>query len=317
MTEDENAGTESPQSGNPEKHSRVPERARRVATAAQAKGTTYAERGRLWAEQQHPDSVGGVGIGWFKRYRASDGQLYSVLLSAYLFLTVIPAMLVEASFVYRNPSYMADRMIHRLGLTGATADLFRGVLIGTGQNKLIAGLVAIASVMLFGLGIGRVMQIVHARAWDIELGASRIKDQALYGTALLVLLLFGLVYLVEGRVLHGQPGWISWLLAPLWLVAVIWYFVWLPQTLLHHRVPRRDLVPGAVLTVAGLVGMRLISSLLFTNWLNWYAKFYGGIGISMAIFFWLIVAATILIVGAALSPAMAERRDFRQQKSAS
>jgi membrane protein len=307
---EENGGAEP---GAEDKRSHVPERARKAAAAATVKGNSYAERGRLWAEQQHPGSVGGVGIGWFKRYMASDGQLYSVLLSAYLFLTVIPAMLVEASFVYRNPTYMADRMIHRLRLTGDTADLFRGVLIGTGQNKLLAGIVAIASVMLFGLGIGRVMQIVHARAWDIDLGKSRIKDQALYATVLLVLLAFGAVYLVEGRVLQGHPGWISWLLAPLWLVGIIWYFVWMPQTLLHHRVSARDLLPGAVLTVAGLVGMRLISFILFTNWLNWYAKFYGGIGISMAIFFWLIVAATVLILGAALSPAMAERRDFRQK----
>jgi uncharacterized BrkB/YihY/UPF0761 family membrane protein len=36
--------------------------------------------------------------------------------------------------------------------------------------------------------------------------------------------------------------------------------------------------------------MRAISSLLFAYWLEWYSRYYGGLGIVMALFFWLMIA---------------------------
>ena len=93
------------------------------------------------------------------------------------------------------------------------------------------------------------------------------------------------------------------------------FFVWAPRTLLHHRVARRDIVPGAVFTVAGLVGLRLISSLLLTHWLNWYSSTYGAFGIVIALFFWIILIGTIMILAAALSPALAHRRNLLREQT--
>ena len=69
--------------------------------------------------------------------------------------------------------------------------------------------------------------------------------------------------------------------------------------------------PGAIFTVLGFLGMRIVSSILLTHWLNWYTSTYGALGIVMAIFFWLIIFTTILVLAAALSPALAHRRDLR------
>ena len=88
------------------------------------------------------------------------------------------------------------------------------------------------------------------------------------------------------------------------------FFVWAPRILLHHRVTTRNLVPGAVFTVLGLVILRLISVFLFTRWLNWYSTTYGAFGIVLAIFFWIILIGTVLVLAAALSPALAQRRDL-------
>jgi uncharacterized BrkB/YihY/UPF0761 family membrane protein len=56
--------------------------------------------------------------------------------------------------------------------------------------------------------------------------------------------------------------------------------------------------------------MRIISGLLLKHWLE-CSKTSGALGTVMAIFFWLIIAATILILAAELSPALANRRDLR------
>ena len=59
----------------------------------------------------------------------------------------------------------------------------------------------------------------------------------------------------------------------------------------------------------GLIAMRVISILLLTHWLNWYSTTYGAFGIVIALFFWIIILGTVVILAAALSPALAERRN--------
>jgi membrane protein len=119
-----------------------------------------------------------------------------------------------------------------------------------------------------------------------------------------------ILFVVQTKALRGDPAWIGWLLDVVWLALLFGFFVWAPRLLLHHRVSARNLVPGAALTLLGLVALRVISSLLLTHWLNWYSTTYGAFGIVIAIFFWIILASTLLVLAAALSPALAHRRDL-------
>ncbi len=93
--------------------------------------------------------------------------------------------------------------------------------------------------------------------------------------------------------------------------------LWKPRDRInhHHRIATRDLVPGALFTVVGLVILRLISALLLTHWLNWYSTTYGAFGIVSAVFFWIILIGTVLVLAAALSPALAHRRDLRATRA--
>ncbi len=295
-----------PGASGPPRHSRVPARAQHAA----AKGAAVAERGRLWIENQPPDSRKGATIGWFRRYQASNGQLFAVLLSAYLLLTLIPVFLVTASYSYKDPTALADRIEHRLRLRGTTAQLFSSVMVGTGEHKVSAVLIAIIDLFFFGLGFPRVLQIAHARSWGIDLGKSVLADQARYVEVLVALVLGAALFVGQTRALRGEPSWIGWILDIGWLALLLAFFVWAPRILLHHRVTTRNLVPGAVFTVLGLVILRLISGLLLTHWLNWYSTTYGAFGIIIAMFFWIILIGTVLILAAALSPALAQRRDL-------
>ncbi len=66
--------------------------------------------------------------------------------------------------------------------------------------------------------------------------------------------------------------------------------------------------------MVGLVGLRLISVLLLTHWLNWYSTTYGAFGIVIALFFWIILVGTVMILAAALSPALAHRRNLLREQ---
>jgi len=290
----------------PPRRSRVPARAQKAA----AKGVAVADRGRLWIENQPPDSRKGATIGWVRRYQASNGQLFAVLLSAYLMLTLLPVFLVIASYSYKDPTALADRIEHRLGLKGTTAHLFSSVMVGTGEHKLSAVLLAIINLFFFGLGFPRVLQMVHARSWGIDLGKSALSDQARYLEVLSGLVLGAALYVAQTRSLRAEPSWLGFVLDIGWLVLMFAFFVWAPRILLHHRVTTRKLVPGAVFTVLCLALLRLISVVLLTRWLNWYSTTYGAFGIVLAIFFWIILIGTVLTLAAALSPALAQRRDL-------
>ncbi len=289
-------------------------RVRRAYDSAQAKGTKTYERGKFWVESRDPASRPGVAIGWFKRYRAADGQLYAVLLTAYFFLTMLPLLIVETSYVYKDPEALAHRLDGRLRLSGATGRLVESVLAGSGNHKLSATLLAIVNLFFFGVGFGRVLQLVHARSWGLDLRKNALLDQGLYYGILAALALMTLVYVVQTRALRNSPSWIGWVLDVGWLALVIGFFTWSPWLLLHRAVAARDVLPGAVFTVLCFIGLRIISGLLLKNWLNWYSKTYGALGIVMAIFFWLVIYSTVMVLAAALSPALAHRRDLMRAR---
>lgn len=282
------------------------ERAADVVARAAAWGEQRAQQVQGWVDAQRPETGWGVAIGWFTRYRRADGQLYALLLAAYLFVTVLPALLAIATYTTSDPTAVADRLTQRLGIKGDTATLIHDVLQGAGGHQFTATLIAVASVVTFGLGLGRTLQLVYARVWGVP-PQRGVADSARYFVWLLVFLAGGALFVIEQSLLRGQPGWISWALSPLWVLAVAGIFAWSPVLLLHGRVTARQALPGALLCAGGLTAMRILSSYKLADWLNWYSKYYGGIGIVMALFFWLVLAMTILVVTAALSPAWAVR----------
>jgi membrane protein len=118
------------------------------------------------------------------------------------------------------------------------------------------------------------------------------------------------LYVLQTKLLSGDSPWVGGVLDVVWLGALVGFFVWAPRLLLHRRVSARDLLPGAVFTVLGLIALRLLSVLVLVRWLDSYSRTYGALGIVMAIFFWIIAEATVVVIAAALSPALAERRDL-------
>jgi membrane protein len=274
-----------------------------------------AERPRAWIEQTDPTSRRGLAISWWRSYRGIDGPLQSLLLTVYVFLAVVPAVLVLAEYLQRNPSALADHLVSRYHLTGSAATTLHDVLEGNKQHELGSALFAIASVLLFGIGFGRVLQLVYARAWGLEL-PERLGDEVRYGVVLLVL--FGLValLLVQTTAIHHHPGWAGPALAPLWLVVLGGFFVWAPRYLTHDRVAARDLVPSAALTSLGLVVLMFVSTWAMGPWIDLYATDFAGLGVVMALFFWLALSSSMIVLFASFSPVLARRRGADVRPSA-
>jgi membrane protein len=276
-------------------------------TAARTWAASVSRRGREWADRQDPASASGVAIGGWRRYQAVDGPLQSALLSLYVLVAIVPALLVMEEYLDSHPAALADRLVRHYGFNASTASLLRDVLVDDRTHKLGSALFAIAGALFFGLNLGRVLQLVHARAWRVPL-SKRQSDQALYAAVLLGLYGLILLLLAQLSALEDSPAWVDNTLAVAWVGLLILFFVWAPWVLTHKAVTPRDLLPGAVLTAVGLVALMLISSFVMERWVNLYARDYGGFGVVLAIYFWILFSSGVIVVAASLSPALAERR---------
>jgi len=285
----------------------TPDRVRRAGERAGA----VQRRGREWAERQTPGSSAGVAISAWRHYRAVEGPLQSALLSLYILVAVLPALLVIEEYLDPHPNSLAHSIVHHYRLNAPTAALIHSVLGEGHAHKLGSAVLAIAGALFFGLGFGRVLQLVHARSWQLTL-PTRQRDQFLYATVLVALYGLILLLLVQLTELSGEPIWVGNSLAVAWAALLVAFFVWAPWVLTHKQVTRRDLLPGAVLTGVGLVVLMVVSRYVMQFWVDLYARDYGGFGVVLAIYFWLAFSSALIVWAASLSPALAARREFRR-----
>jgi membrane protein len=269
--------------------------------------TGASDRVQTWVEEQDPASRKGVAIHAWRRYRAVEGPLQSALLSLYMLVAVLPALLVIEEYFDSHPAALANRLIHHYGLNAATASVFRSVLADNRVHELGSALFAIAGALVFGLGFGRVLQLVHMRAWKVSV-PTRATDQGLYAAVLLAL--YGLIVLLLFQLneLSGSPSWANRVLSLGWVGLLVLFFTWVPSFLLHGQVSQRDLLPGAVLTAVGIVVITVVSRWVMEAWINLYASDYGGLGVVLAIYFWIAFYSFVIVGAASLAPALAQRR---------
>jgi membrane protein len=267
--------------------------------------------GRAWVERQDPASPAGVTISAWRRYQAVDGPLQSALLSLYVLVAIVPALLVMEEYLDARPAALAEHLVRHYGLNASTAALLRDVLGQGRTHELGSALLAIAGALLFGVNFGRVLQLVHVRAWQISL-PTRQTDYAVYAAVLIGAYGLILLLLVQLTELRGGPSWLRMTLAPVWVGLLIVFFLWAPWLLTHKLVTRRDLLPGAVLTAVGLVALMIVSSYVMQFWVDLYARDYGGLGVVLAIYFWIAFSSAVIVGAASLSPSLSERRNRRR-----
>jgi uncharacterized BrkB/YihY/UPF0761 family membrane protein len=143
----------------------------------------------------------------------------------------------------------------------------------------------------------------------------RQADQALYELVLVGLYALLLLLLIQLSELKGDAEWVGLSLAVGWVGLLVLFFVWAPWMLTRKLVTRRDLLPSAVLTALGLVVLMIVSRFVMQFWVDFYARDYDGLGVVLAIYFWIAFSSGVIVWTASLSPALAERRELRQTSS--
>src|SRR5262245_20498195 len=108
-----------------------------------------SQRGRDWADRQPPDPPQDVPIDAWPRYRAVDGPLQSALLSLYVLVAVLPALLVLEEYLDPHPNSLANSLVHHFGLNLPTSQLIHSVLSEGRAHELGSAVLAIAGALFF------------------------------------------------------------------------------------------------------------------------------------------------------------------------
>jgi len=285
----------------------------RPVSRVRAKVGAASQRGQEWVDRQDPGSRRGVAIGAWRRYRAVEGPLQSALLSVYILVAVLPALLVMEEYLDPHPNSLANSLVHHFRLNSSTAELIHNVLGEGRSHELGSALIAIVSALVFGIGFGRVLQLTHARAWQLDLETS-FSDQLGYGAVLAGLYGLLLLLLLQLNEFHTRSSVVKALLGIGWVGFLMLFFVVAPWLLTHKQIRPRDLLPSAALTALGLVALMVLSRYVMQFWVDLYANDYGGLGVVLAIYFWIAIASGIIVWAASISPALAERREVRRSR---
>ena len=272
-----------------------------------------SRRGQDWVEARDPGSASGVAIEAWRRYRAVDGPLQSALLSLYILVAVVPALLVMEEYLDPHPNSLANQLVRHYRLNGSTSQLIHNVLGAGRSHELGSALLAIVGALVFGFGFGRVLQLVHARAWKLDLPI-RTADQIGYGAVLAGLYGLLMLLLLQLNELHSSSIVVKVLLGLGWVGFLALFFVVAPWVLTHKLISARDLLPGAVLTALALVVLMIVSNFVMQFWVDLYARDYGGFGVVLAVYFWLLLSSAVIVWAAALSPALAARRSVLAER---
>jgi uncharacterized BrkB/YihY/UPF0761 family membrane protein len=287
-----------------------------VLVGMKARLEELSRRGQEWVGRRDPGSPSGVAIGAWRRYRAVDGPLQSALLSLYILVAVLPALLVMEEYLDPHPNSLANSLVHHYRLNASTSQLIHDVLAEGRSHELGSALLAIASALVFGIGFGHVLQLVHARAWELELPTG-LFDQVGYGAVLAGLYGLLMLLLLQLNEFHPRSAVVKALLGLGWISFLTLFFVVAPWLLTHKQLARRDLLPGAVLTALGLVVLMVVSRFVMPYWVDLYARDYGGLGVVLAIYFWIAFSSALIVGAASLSPALATRRTVRAERAPS
>jgi membrane protein len=286
----------------------------RGISRARAKLDAASQRGQDWVDRQHPGSRPGVAIGAWRRYRAVEGPLQSALLSLYILVAVLPALLVMEEYLDPHPNSLASSLVHHFRLNASTSALIHNVLGEGRSHELGSALLAIVSALVFGVGFGHVLQLVHARAWQLDFRTG-IADHVGYGAVLAGLYGLLMLLLLQLNELHTRSTFVKVLLGIGWVAFLVLFFVVVPWLLTHKQLAPRDLLPGAALTALGLVVLMVVSRYVMQFWVDLYARDYGGLGVVLAIYFWIAFSSALIVWAASISPALAERREVRRAES--
>ncbi|MGW0611445.1 ribonuclease BN [Streptomyces sp. NPDC002788] len=207
-------------------------------------------------------------------------------------VTLAPLLIVVAAADPLRRGGFASWLVDGMGLSGRSARVLTEII--SPPRKVIGTTSVLGGVTLavFGVALARSVQNGYERIWDLTAGPwHRVWRQAVWMVAMTAYL----YQEVQTRSLVTGPERIA-----LSSATGVLFFWWGQRFLLGGEVRWVSLLPGAIATMAGLVGLRMFSYFVFTPLIVTNAISYGAVGVVLVVESWLIGVGYVVYGGALL-----------------
>jgi membrane protein len=256
-----------------------------------------ARRSRRWwrrgrdLHQAWHDSAAGR----FWRHGAELELLHRAMgFAALSLVTFVPLLVVVAAAAPYQQTGFAQWVVDGMGVTGRSAEAVRNLFAAPRKVLSTTSAFSLFAVALFGVTFVSSVQTGYEKVWDLSVGPWHSVWRRVVWLAGMTAYLF--CEAQSGAVL--RHGWVSQAARiALTLVFGVLFFWWGQHFLLCDRVAWRALLPGAVATMVGLVGLRGFSHLVFSPLIVSNAVTYGSVGTVLIVQSWLIGVGFVVFGG--------------------
>ncbi|MFH8623169.1 ribonuclease BN [Streptomyces vietnamensis] len=210
--------------------------------------------------------------------------------AALSFLTLVPLLIVVSAAGAGSGKGFAQWLGDGIGVSAPARAEIERLFALPGQVRRTTTALGLALLAVFGLTFGTVVQSGYEKVWDL----APARWHARWRQVLWLAVLIGVLCLFAvAPFWHGTPagGAVSLLSGTL-------FFWWSQRLLLGGRIAWLALLPGAVCTTLGLLGLRVFSRLVFSPLIASSAVTYGPFGAFLVIQTWLVAVGVVVFGGA-------------------
>ena len=231
------------------------------------------------------------------RLKSADLINQGMTFAALVLLVFFPTAITLAALSPDNSEGAGTFVIRSMGLSGDAAAAVERLFAPHG-GTVLSGWTLMSAVWLVvgALALAGSLQGIYVRIWGLDSpGLRGVGAQALWVCSLVVLAaaLTGLGKVLTGSVI-GQVGY------GCLFVAGSFLFIWFSIRLLGGGLGWRRLLPTAVFTTIGLLGLGGFSMIFFSSSIVSNDKSYGSIGVVFIILSWLIGVGVVVMGGAVM-----------------
>lgn len=251
-----------------------------------------------------------AGLAW-SRGREMELMHRAMGFAALGFLTLVPLLIVVAAAAPASGEGFGRWLGQALGVSAGSRRQVEILFGMPGEALERTTAFGLAALCVFGLTFGSVVQTGYEKVWDLPAARWHTMWRHVVWLALLIFYLGVLVAVsapgdsVLSTLLGGAADLISTGL-----------FFWVSQRLLlGGRVRWRALLPGAVATSLGLLGLRLFSQLVFSPLIASNAVTYGPFGTLLVAQSWLVGVGFVVYGGALVGRLVHEHLTLRRLRT--
>lgn len=253
------------------------------------KSPEAADRSFRFGRLRRAVSRSPVGRGWRRGAQMELGSR-SLGFSALGLLTLVPLLIIVSSADPEHGRGFAQWLGEGLGVSTAAREQVERLFARPGQALRSTTVFGIAALALFGLAFGAAVQTGYEKVWDLPPARWWARWRHVVWLSVLTVFLFA----SATTTLRPEPL-AGGAVASLSAVPFLW---WSQHLLLGGRIRWLALLPGAVATVIGLLGLRIFSALVFSPLIASNAVAYGPVGTLLVVESWLLGVGVVIFGGA-------------------